>query len=162
MHTQRTLMLFLAVTAIATSMACDSSTRPEQTKLLMTNGSDGEGVRIDTTRYAPTPALLTGHVLAVTEIVPQPGSNDTLRFEGVGGASVRIVRNVRLGESVQQEVMAKTTSASDGSFRIENLPGGYYIIDVTVPASSPYASNTAYLHASASQVTQNVHLFRKP
>jgi hypothetical protein len=161
---KRTLTILVASASLAALAACDSgSTPPENTRLLMTNGSDSSGaVRVDTTTYSTDPVLVWGRVVAIAEIVPQPGSNDTLRFEPVSGATVRLVRNVRVNGVVEQESVAQTTSGPDGDYRVESVPGGYYIIDVTVPASSPYISGYGYLHALPPMATQVVHLRKKP
>jgi hypothetical protein len=95
-------------------------------------------------------------------IVPAPGTRDTIRFDPVAGAKVRIMRNVLVNGRATQVLALELTTGVTGAFAVKDLPGGYYVVYADPPEGSPWSPNFSYLAATKAQVSVDVYLWKKP
>ena len=155
--------VWLLMTAAGIAACADSSTTgPDKQATLGIWPGPGSGGP-DTSRTPPSAVRVHGRVLAVSVSGPAAGTGDTLHFEPVAGATVRVYRNVLVADSVaSEELVAQTTTSATGEYHFAGIPGGYYIVRAALPANSPYADNWAYLAATAADVKVDVYVWRKP
>jgi hypothetical protein len=115
----------------------------------------------DTVRVFTGAVRLSGQVLGVSAVVPVASSRDSLRFEPIAGARIRVMRNILVDSAATQVLVAETTSGRNGEYVVERLEAGYYIAYVTAPEGSAYVDNWSYVPANAGEVRVNVYLWRK-
>jgi hypothetical protein len=116
---------------------------------------------VDTMPPVPAKVALSGRVLAVVVVVPSAGMRDTLRFDPIAGAKVRIMRNLLVNGTASQVLAAELTSDGAGRFSVKDLAGGYYVVYVDPPAGSIWEKNFAYLAATQPNVSVDVYLWRR-
>jgi hypothetical protein len=136
----------------------DQFTAPE----VRTLGSDGPGASapVDTMKPPPTiPFRVSGRILGVRVT---HGSADTLAFEPIVGARIRIHRNILVDGEARQVLAAETTSGANGAYDVKSLAGGYYIVSVEAPPGSRYRDGWTYLSGISPEVKLDVHLWPKP
>jgi hypothetical protein len=117
---------------------------------------------LDTLPRLPEKVQLSGRVLAVTVIAPAPGVRDTLRFDPIAGAKVRVMRNLLVDGKATQRLAAELVTDANGAFAVKDLAGGYYVVYADPPAGSPYQSSFSYLAATRPEVKVDVYLWRRP
>ncbi|MEW5915394.1 MAG: hypothetical protein AB1762_03270 [Gemmatimonadota bacterium] len=117
---------------------------------------------LDSMPPLPEKVQLSGRVLAVTVIAPGPGVRDTLRFEAIAGAKVRVMRNLLVDGQATQRLAAERVTDANGAFTVRDLAGGYYVVYADPPAGSPYQSSFSYLAATKPEVKVDVYLWRRP
>ena len=160
MRVHRTALV-LAATVIGLAACADHTTTAPDTGQRGATGTDGVGrAPGDTIAELPSSARVHGRVLGVSVTAPVQGSADTLSFEPVAGAPIKIYRNVLVDGGATQVLAAETISGGSGEYEVQGLEGGYYIIRVTAPAGVPYSDNWEYLAATSSDVEVNVYHWR--
>jgi hypothetical protein len=113
---------------------------------------------IDTTPGAPPKVKVSGRVVGVT---PAPaGSADSLKYEGIARAKVRIMRNVVVNGTVSEVLAIELLSNNAGDFTVNDLPGGYYVVYADPPAGSIFQKSWTYLSALQTQVAVQVYLWK--
>ena len=113
---------------------------------------------IDTTPGAPAKVKVSGRILGVT---PAPaGSADSLHYEAIGRARIRIMHNVIVGGQASEVLAVELVANDAGEFTVNNLPGGYYIVYADPPAGSIYQKSWSYLSAMQTQVSLSVYLWK--
>ena len=160
MRVHRTALV-LAVTIIGLAACADhTTTAPDVGRQGATGTGGGGGTPGDTIGELPSSVRVHGQVLGVSVTTPVQGSADTLSFEPVASAPIKIYRNVLVDGGATQVLAAETISGEHGEYEVRGLKGGYYIVKVTAPAGVPYADNWEYLPATSTDVTVNVYLWR--
>jgi hypothetical protein len=105
---------------------------------------------------------VSGRVLAVVVISPTPDVRDTLRFEPIAGAKLRVMRNLLVDGKAVQRLAAELVSDANGTYALRDLPGGYYVVYADPPAGSQYSSSFSYLAATKPEVKLDIYLWRRP
>jgi hypothetical protein len=158
-------MLSLIAVGVITVAACsDRTTTAPGAALSQAPGVDKAGAS-STDSVPPQLAAsfnVSGRVLAVSRSAPVAGSADTLHFDSVAGAAIKVYRNVLVNGAATQVLAAETTSGAGGEYRVNGLAGGYYVVQAAAPAGSPYADSFAYVAGTASEMKTDVYLWRKP
>jgi hypothetical protein len=116
---------------------------------------------LDTMPPLPEKVATSGRVLAIVVIPPTTGGRDTLRFDPIAGAKVRIMRNLLVDGKATQRLAAELVTDANGAFAVKDLPGGYYVVYADPPAGSPYNSSFSYLFANKPEVKVDVYLWRR-
>ena len=161
--------VFAAVLVAAAGLvACsgrDTTTAPEL-RILALAVEAADSTPTDTTKPPPASVRVFGQILGVT--VPDSSTDstaaptDTLSFEPIVGARIRIFRNVLVNGDSSQVFVADARSRANGVYEVKGLAGGYYTVTATPPAGSGYARGSAFLAATAPDVRLDVYLFPKP
>ncbi|MBX6331254.1 MAG: hypothetical protein IRY91_05345 [Gemmatimonadaceae bacterium] len=154
----------VVVTTLIAALAACSSDAPTSPKLQQAPFAGGAGGASEdsTPQGLPATFRVHGRVVGVAGVVAAPGSNDTLRYVPVAGAPITIYHNVLVDGVATQVVAAHTVSGADGTYQVDGLEGGYYIVSVTAPAGSPWADGWNYLPGTWTDVTVDVYLWQKP
>jgi hypothetical protein len=154
----------MVFTAIGALSACSGDTSTGPAVLRQTDmgasAKSGQAASDSSTELVATFAL-QGRVRGVSAKSGQYGG-DTLSYEPIAGAAVRIYRNLLVDGAATQVLAAQTTSDAAGQYRVEGLEGGYYIVKAVAPAGSPYADSWTYAAGTAPEVTADVYLWRQP
>jgi len=103
-------------------------------------GALAKGNGTDTTKFPVSSMHIHGRVLAIVP-VPATSSGDTLRFDAIGGASVKVQRNTLVNGVATQTVVAQVKTGTDGRYDIPSQPGGYYVVTATGAGGSGYGEN---------------------
>jgi hypothetical protein len=147
----------LAALALATVAACsDQTTTGPTAPLAKENANPSPG---DTSHYFAGDFTVHGRILGVSATTQPTAGSDTLSFEPLAGAAVRIIRNVLVNGAATQELAAETVSNDDGVYSVGGLPAGYYIVEAAPPSGSSYAAGWSYLAGQASDVKVDVYLW---
>ena len=150
----------LAAALVAALAACHDSggTGPGQPQL---KDGPSQGAGGDSTGK-PLPASVdaSGHVLAVERFWPPAANGDTLRFTPVAGAGVALLRRTVVDGAVAEQPVSQTTTDAQGRWKFDDIPGGYYTLDVTPPAGSGLDRTSYYLSATSETVVFVAHLWR--
>lgn len=128
----RTLGLALSFAAVA-MVACGESAS------LLPDDQRSNGVSI--IRYSGTDTAATGfpaRVIVAGRVVPAGTGVPTdtgvvVNAAGLPGRTVRALRNQLVNGAATQTEMGRIVSGLDGVYRFENLPGGYYVMEVLGP-----------------------------
>ncbi|HEU4563191.1 MAG TPA: hypothetical protein VFS05_01035 [Gemmatimonadaceae bacterium] len=156
-------VLVVSALVVAVALAACSNDTPTNARLTQAPAADGSGGASDDTipRDLPASFRVHGRVLGVSQAAATPGSDDTLSFAPVAGAPITIYHTVLVNGVATQVVAAHTVSGTDGSYQVDGLEGGYYIVSVTAPAGSPWADGWSYLPGTSADVTVDVYLWQK-
>lgn len=147
----------LAAIALATVAACsDQTTGGPTAPLAKESANPTPG---DTSHYFAGDFMVHGRILGVSAATQPTAGGDTLSFEPLAGAAIRIVRNVLVNGAATQELAAETVSDGDGAYSVSGLAAGYYIVEAAPPSGSSYASGWSYLAGQASDVKVDVYLW---
>lgn len=154
---------FVLAAACAGLAACSDRpvTAPDATSAQPNTVGTSGASSTDTIPQLPAVFAVSGKVLGVSSSAAVAGSSDSLHFEPVAGARIKLYHNVLVNGTATQILAAETTSGADGAYRVTGLVGGYYIVQAAAPAGSAYADNFAYLAGTASEVKTDVYLWRK-
>lgn len=115
------------------------------------------------TPSTPPTAPVSSFNLTATVVGALPGA-DTSRTEVVSGAVVRLLRSGGVaGDTLANPVDAgSATTNANGVVTFSALPGGWYTIEVTPPAGSPYAAVKTGIGApTTAEVSATFRLRRK-
>ncbi len=127
----------LAVWSAALAMvACGDSASP------LPHEQRPNGVSI--IRYAGTDTAATGfpsRVIVAGRVVPAGSGVPTdtgvvVSAPGLPGRTVRALRNQLVNGAASQTEMGRVVSGADGAYRFEDLPGGYYVMEVLGPGDA--------------------------
>jgi len=140
---RRRAALVASTLATAALVACSEASAPD---------AGLQGSEAPTSRIAATPA--TGDVVVrgvVFGVDSGQGRSPSESLSAIAGASVTVVHVFREGggggDSLTTPATLKTiatvTSASDGTFELDDVPSGYFILDVVPPAASGYRAGRA-------------------
>jgi hypothetical protein len=115
----------------------------------------------DTTHAVPPKVRVSGRILGVTFTVPTQGSADSMHFEAVRRARIRVMQNVLVNGEASQVLAVEMLSDDSGGYVIRDLPGGYYVVYAYPPAGSAYSQNWSYLAALDPEVKLDVYVWKK-
>jgi hypothetical protein len=128
---------FLALCFAAFAMvACGDGTSPLP--------SEGRPSGVSIIRYTGTDTASTGfpsRVIVAGRVVPAGTGVPTdtgvvVSAAGLPGRTVRALRNQLVNGAATQTEMGRVVSGTDGAYRFENLPGGYYVMEVLGPGDA--------------------------
>ncbi|HJU76282.1 MAG TPA: hypothetical protein VJ717_21255 [Gemmatimonadaceae bacterium] len=114
---------------------------------------------LDSMPPLPQKVAVNGRVLGIVPITPTAGSRDTLRFDPIAGAKVRIMRNVLVNGAATQVLAAELVTDVNGRFSA-SLTGGYYVLYAEPPAGTDWSKSLSYLAASRPEVTVDLYLWK--
>lgn len=143
---------FLAVAAVLVVSACMSQTTP--TSPSATSGTPG-----DTNHVAPNTINLSGHVFAI-QATPAAQGSDTIHYIPIANVSLRLMHNILVNGNSAQELAGTGVSASDGSYRFGNLPGGYYVLYATPSSGSGYSGSYSLVPGQSENVVVDVFVWK--
>ena len=86
------------------------------------------------------------------------GSAETLRHDPLPRARITLKRNILVNGESAQEPAGTFTADAEGRFRLDDLRGGYYIIEASAPG---YRDGWEYLPATRAAVELSVYLWRE-
>ena len=152
----RGVVMSCALLALAGAFACSDPTAPLEQGVAQYNGP----LTPDTTPATPAKVRVTGHVLGATAHAPT-GTGDSISFEPVPHARLRIMRNVIVDGTATQVLAIELLTGDHGEYTVTGLPGGYYIVYAYPPTGSVYADNWSYLAAMQTEVTTDVYVWKK-
>ncbi len=107
---------------------------------------DGHSASADVIVIAPPPPL-TEFDLQVTVRGALPGVTDTTAAELVSGATVTLYRTTPDSSSMQpDELIGTRTTDPGGSVAFRSIAPGWFRVEITPPAGSPYHGRTVTFH----------------
>lgn len=132
----RSLTLALSLLLGGAAAACTERASPLS--------HDGEEGGVSIVRYAGTDTAATGfpsRVIVAGRVVPAGTGIPTdtgvvVTAAGLPGRTVRALRNQLVNGQATQTEMGRVVSGADGAYRFENLPGGYYVMEVLGPGDA--------------------------
>jgi hypothetical protein len=146
--------LLIATALGMAGCAADTSTITARELSDQTQHAVGNG---DTSsRSMPATMHVFGKVLAIVR-VPGAAGNDTLRFDPIAGATIKLWHNVLSNGNASSVLVGQATSGDNGSYDFPQRPGGYYWVAVSAPSSSGYGDATSLVPLDA-QAEVNVYL----
>jgi hypothetical protein len=146
--------LWLATALGIAGCAADTSTITARELIDQTQHAAGNG---DTSsRSMPTTMHVFGRVLAIVRVAGAAG-NDTLRFDPIAGATIKLWHNVLSNGNASSVLVGQAASGPNGSYDFPQQPGGYYWVAVSAPSSSGYGDATSLVPLDA-QAEVNVYL----
>ena len=149
----------LAAPAVLAAIVVACNDAP--TALQSTRNADGNSGGDSTSAALPVSVQVRGQVLGVSATEPVSGSTDTLRHEPIPHARITVKRNILVGGQSAQELAATLSADGEGRFRLDDLAGGYYIVEASAPGSG-YRDGWEYLPATRSEVAVTVYLWQRP
>lgn len=141
---------------VAAALACSDA--PTGLQSVRNAGARTEGD--SASAGLPASVRVTGQILGVNAREPVAGSADTLRFEPIPNARITVMRNIIVNGQSAQELAATLSADAAGRFRLDDLAGGYYIVQAAAPGSG-YAAGWEYLPATRDVVELDVYLWRE-
>ena len=167
------LGVFISLTAVIAACSERGDYLLNPSSIARTTGADsGPRPPRDTTKRPPPPDTLdsmppvpqnvavSGRVLGIVPITPTAGSRDTLRFDPIAGAKVRIMRNLLVNGAATQVIAAERVSDANGKFSA-SLAGGWYVVYVEPPAGTNWSKSFSYLAANRAEVSVDVYLWKQ-
>ena len=122
------------------------------------SNSSGSG---DTSHVAPSIVDLSGHVLAMRSGGSGQGG-DTLSYDAISGVQLKLMHNILVDGSAEQELAGTTVSDAQGAYHFANLPSGYYVLYAYPTTVSGYKANYSLVPAQSAQVTVDVFVWKTP
>ena len=148
-HLSTVIMTLASALAIA---ACSGDPMAGPTSTNATNSGD-------TSHVAPSIVDLSGHVLAMRSGGSGQGS-DTLSYDAIAGVQLKLMRNILVDGSSEQELAGTTTSDAMGAYHFANLPSGYYVLYAYPTTASGYKANYALVPAQSASVVVDVFVWK--
>jgi len=146
--------LLLAGALGAAACAADTSTITGRELKDQTQHAAGNG---DTSsKSTPVTMHVFGRVLAIVRI-PGAAGNDTLRFDPIAGATIKLWHNVLSNGNASSVLVGQVTSGSNGAYEFPQQTGGYYWVAVSAPSSSGFGDAWSLVPLDA-QAEVNVYL----
>jgi len=145
----------MIVAAAALAFAACSGDRMEGPNSLSAGGSG------DTSHVAPSIVDLSGHVFAVRAGGSGQG-NDTLSYDAIAGVELKLMRNILVNGSGEQELAGTATSDAAGVYHFGNLPSGYYVLYAYPTTASGYKATYSLVPAQSAQVVVDVFVWKTP
>lgn len=115
---------------------------------------------LDTMPPLPEKVAVSGRVLGMVAVTPTAGSRDTMRFDPVPGARVRIMRNVLVNGASSQVLSVELVTDANGRFSA-SLAGGYFVVYAEPPAGTIWSKSFSYLAANRPEVSVDVYLWKR-
>lgn len=166
-HRASTQVFAAALIAAAGLVACseNGTTAPELRIPALAVGV-ADSTPTDTIKPPPASVRVFGQILGViapdSSIDSTAAPTDTISFEPIVGARIRIFRNILVNGDSSQVFVADARSKANGVYEVTGLAGGYYTVTATPPAGSGYGKGSAFLAATTPDVKLDVYLFPKP
>ena len=139
---------------VMAALACSSVPTDLQSAL----SADARSAGDTTAGVLPASVRVNGRILGVSASEPVAGSSDTLRHDPLPHARITLKRNILVNGESAQEPAGTFTADAEGRFRLDDLRGGYYIIEASAPG---YRDGWEYLPATRAAVELSVYLWRE-
>ena len=150
----------LAAVVVAALVACHDSGGTGPTQPQLKDGPSQPAGGDSTGKPLPSSVDVSGHVVAVERFWPPAANGDTLRSAPLAGASVALLLRTGVDDGVFEQPVAQTTTDAQGRWKLDDVAGGYYTLDVTPPAGSGLERASFFLSATAPTVVFTAQLWR--